>query len=49
MARKKMTPLGRMGLQDEVCGVVTFLTSHQAGFVTGTTVAVEGGMIGSLF
>ena len=48
-ARQKMTPLGRMGLQDEVCGVVTFLASSQAGFVTGSTVAVEGGMVGSLF
>ena len=48
-ARKKMTPLGRMGMQSEVCGVVTFLVSMQAGFVTGSTVAVEGGMVGSLF
>lgn len=48
-ARRKMTPLGRMGLQQEICGVVTFLASQQAGFVTGSTVAVEGGMIGSLF
>jgi 3-oxoacyl-[acyl-carrier protein] reductase len=47
-ARKKMTPLRRMGLQEEVCGVVTFLASRQAGFVTGSTVAVEGGMVGSL-
>jgi 3-oxoacyl-[acyl-carrier protein] reductase len=48
-ARKKMTPLGRMGLQEEVCGVVTFLASCQAGFVTGSTIAVEGGMVGALF
>ena len=27
-ARKKLTPLGRMGTQEEVCGVVTFLASH---------------------
>jgi 3-oxoacyl-[acyl-carrier protein] reductase len=48
-ARKKLTPLGRMGTQEEVCGVVTFLASMQAGFVTGSTIQVEGGMIGSLF
>jgi 3-oxoacyl-[acyl-carrier protein] reductase len=48
-ARRAMTPLGRMGLQDELCGVVSFLASSQAGFVTGSTVAVEGGMVGSLF
>jgi 3-oxoacyl-[acyl-carrier protein] reductase len=47
--RKAMTPLGRMGTQEELCGVVAFLVSAQAGFVTGSTVAVEGGMIASLF
>ncbi|WP_122454813.1 SDR family oxidoreductase [Pseudomonas viridiflava] len=48
-ARRKLTPLGRMGEQDEVCGVVAFLASRQAGFVTGSTISVDGGMIGSLF
>lgn len=47
--RKAMTPLGRMGTQDELCGVVAFLASAQAGFVTGSTIAVEGGMVASLF
>jgi 3-oxoacyl-[acyl-carrier protein] reductase len=44
-ARKKMTPLGRLGAQAEVCGVVTFLASVQAGFITGSTIHVEGGML----
>ena len=47
-ARKKLTPLGRMGTQEEVTGVVTFLVSMQAGFITGATVPVEGGMLRSL-
>jgi 3-oxoacyl-[acyl-carrier protein] reductase len=47
--RQAMTPLGRMGTQEELCGVVAFLASAQAGFVTGSTVAVEGGMVASLF
>lgn len=47
-ARKKLTPLGRMGTQDEICGVVTFLASMQAGFVNGSTIVVDGGMTGSL-
>jgi len=47
-ARKKLTPLGRMGTQDEVCGVITFLASMQAGFVTGSTINVEGGMVGAM-
>lgn len=47
-ARKKLTPLGRMGTQEEVCGVVTFLASMQAGFVTGSSINVEGGMLRAL-
>ncbi len=47
--RRTLTPLGRMGTQEEVSAVVTFLASRQAGFVTGSTVAVEGGMVGALF
>jgi 3-oxoacyl-[acyl-carrier protein] reductase len=47
--RKTLTPLGRMGTQEEFCAVVAFIASRQAGFVTGSTIAVEGGMIGSLF
>jgi 3-oxoacyl-[acyl-carrier protein] reductase len=47
-ARRKLTPLGRMGTQEEVTGVVAFLASRQAGFVTGSTILVEGGMTGSL-
>jgi len=47
--RISMTPLRRMGTQEELSGVVAFLASAQAGFITGSTLAVEGGMIGSLF
>lgn len=47
--RKTLTPMGRMGTQAELCGVVAFLASQQAGFVTGSTIAVEGGMTASVF
>ncbi|HXX82349.1 MAG TPA: SDR family oxidoreductase [Casimicrobiaceae bacterium] len=47
-ARKKLTPLGRLGTQEEFAGVVAFLASMQAGFITGSTIEVEGGMIGAL-
>jgi 3-oxoacyl-[acyl-carrier protein] reductase len=47
-ARQKMTPLGRMGTQEELAGVVTFLASMQAGFITGSSIQVEGGMTGAL-
>jgi 3-oxoacyl-[acyl-carrier protein] reductase len=48
-ARKHMNVLGRMGTQDEVCAAVTFLASRQAGFITGSTLRVDGGMVGALF
>ena len=47
--RRSLTPLRRMGTQEEFASVVAFLASRQAGFITGSTIAVEGGMIGSLF
>ena len=47
-ARKQLTPLHRMGLQEEVCAAVAFLASRQAGFITGTSLCVDGGMVGSL-
>jgi 3-oxoacyl-[acyl-carrier protein] reductase len=37
-------PLGRMGSPDEVAHVVAFLVSEQAGYVTGATVPVNGGL-----
>jgi len=36
-------PVGRLGDPDDFGAVVTFLCSHQARFVTGTSVLVDGG------
>jgi 3-oxoacyl-[acyl-carrier protein] reductase len=47
--RSTLTPLARAGTQEELYAVVRFLASQQAGFITGTTVVVDGGMTGSLF
>ena len=47
--RSSLSPLGRQGTQEEVSAVVSFLASQQAGFVTGATVVVDGGMSSSLF
>jgi NAD(P)-dependent dehydrogenase (short-subunit alcohol dehydrogenase family) len=38
-------PLGRMAEPEEVAGVVAFLVSDQAGYVTGATINVTGGQI----
>ncbi|MEM1100288.1 MAG: 3-oxoacyl-[acyl-carrier-protein] reductase [Pseudomonadota bacterium] len=37
-------PMGRMGSGDEIAAAVLFLASSEAGYVTGTTLHVNGGM-----
>ena len=39
------TPMGRLGTPHEVVGAVQFLSSSAAGFVTGHTLAVDGGYL----
>ena len=41
-------PLGRAGEPRELAAVVAFLASDRATFLTGTTIQVDGGQIGSL-
>lgn len=43
MASKEV-PLGRFGRPDEVAGIVVFLASERASYITGASVDVAGGM-----
>jgi NAD(P)-dependent dehydrogenase (short-subunit alcohol dehydrogenase family) len=38
-----MTPMGRMGRSEEVAGVIAFLASDRASYMTGSEVYVDGG------
>jgi NAD(P)-dependent dehydrogenase (short-subunit alcohol dehydrogenase family) len=39
-----ITPLGRVGLPDDVAGAVVFLAGRDSRFITGQTIGVDGGL-----
>jgi len=41
----RRTSLGRWGRPDEIAGAVVFLASAEAGYITGQTIAVDGGYL----
>lgn len=43
-AMSKMVPLGRIGDPDDVAAAIEFLTSEAAGYITGASLAVDGGL-----
>lgn len=43
-ARLQLLPMGRAGRSEELASVVTFLASDEASYITGQTIAVDGGM-----
>lgn len=40
----KEVPMGRLGTADDIANVCTFLASDEAGYITGQTINVNGGM-----
>ena len=38
------TPLGRIGQPEDIAGIVTFLASPEAGWITGRTIIADGGV-----
>jgi len=37
-------PLGRMGTPEDVAGLVAYLASEEAGYITGQAFVVDGGL-----
>jgi NAD(P)-dependent dehydrogenase (short-subunit alcohol dehydrogenase family) len=40
---RRSIPLGRVGTPAEVAGLIAFLASPAGAYITGTTIAVDGG------
>ena len=37
-------PIGRLAQPEEIASLVAFLTSEEAGYITGANIAINGGM-----
>ena len=40
----KRTPMGRAGTPDDIATAAAFVTSDEAGYITGQSINVNGGM-----
>jgi meso-butanediol dehydrogenase/(S,S)-butanediol dehydrogenase/diacetyl reductase len=41
---RDLVPLGRVGVPEDVVGLVKFLASPEADYITGQTINVDGGI-----
>jgi len=44
----KQVPIGRVGFPEDIAGMVAFLASNQADFITGQTIYIDGGQLARL-
>jgi 3-oxoacyl-[acyl-carrier protein] reductase len=44
-AVETLIPLGRMAHVSEIAGLVSYLASNEAGFITGASLTIDGGYI----
>lgn len=42
---RSLTPLGRLGTDEEIASVVLFMLSSESGFINGTTIVADGGYL----
>jgi 3-oxoacyl-[acyl-carrier protein] reductase len=42
---KNSIPMGRLGRPEEFAALVAFLASERAGYITGTTIPIDGGAV----
>jgi 3-oxoacyl-[acyl-carrier protein] reductase len=47
--QQKEIPAGRFGRPEELADAVTFLLSERAGYINGTSLQVDGGLVGATF
>jgi 3-oxoacyl-[acyl-carrier protein] reductase len=43
-AIKPLIPLGRAGDPDEIAGLISYLASKESGYMTGSSLTIDGGM-----
>jgi NAD(P)-dependent dehydrogenase (short-subunit alcohol dehydrogenase family) len=46
--KRSLIPLGRFATHEDVAHLVTFLASDLAGYITGETVTLDGGLSGAV-
>jgi 3-oxoacyl-[acyl-carrier protein] reductase len=42
---RSLVPLGRLGKSEEIAGLVVYLASPEAGFITGSSQTIDGGYL----